>query len=183
MGVPVKSHLVFVGVVIAAAACGPDQRRTVAGDDATPDPDLGLRLEARPLREQVTPDGPVRVRITIRNESDGPMTFKPMLEFGEWLDAEILDKKGVRLQMSADIDGPNALAITLQGGESITDTIDLRCGSDGPERTRNCIMPYEGLARPGTYTVRMRFTLPCNPCSVLNTIEAEPFVVRVLRGD
>jgi hypothetical protein len=146
----------------------------------------GLALSAAPLREIVPVEGPLLVEIVVTNVSDSIARFRPIFNFGAFLDAEILDSFGVSLGETASVDPPNQFQLTLWPGESVNATVDLRCSiggfrMEGLEDT--CFGPYDGLSRPGTFEVRMHFTVPCDErggCDVPLTLEAEPFQVRVV---
>lgn len=141
--------------------------------------DRSLELTASPLRNAVPVEGPLLVEVTVRNPSDSVVRFRPIFHFGRWLDAEILDSAGSPLPKTAAIDPPNAWAVSLETGESISDTVDLRCSMPVPGDTP-CMAPYD-LSRPGAYEVKMHFTLPCDieDCGERVTVEAEPFTVLV----
>lgn len=143
----------------------------------------GLRLTVSPLRTVVGVAGPLEVEVTIHNRTDSVVTFRPILDFGDWLDAEISGPLGSPVPKTASIDAPNAWAISLKSGESFTDTVDLRCTFPIPEDDY-CMAPYD-LSVPGAYEVKVRFTIPYYPSDHPDdsvrpvTLEAAPFSVRV----
>lgn len=150
----------------------------VEGDSSTVD--SGMRFTVAPLHKVVPVEGPMQVEITLRNVSDSIVVFKPIFNFGAWLDAEIVDSAGVPVPKTAQIDPPNALRTLLRPGESLTVPVDLRCST--PVNQGPCMAAYDGLFRPGVYQVKMHFTLPCLTCDERVTVVADPFTIRVDRS-
>jgi hypothetical protein len=171
-------------LAITVAACH------VAEDSTTADPDIttgrfgpaahGLRMSAEPLRKTVPTKGPLWVEVTVRNVADSVVRFRPIFNVGGWLEAEITGPTG-RVPKTASVDPPNVWVVSLQPGESVTDTTDLRC--DVPEPTRDgCMAPYD-LSYPGEYVITLHFAVPCEigHCDNLATVQTEPFAVQILQ--
>lgn len=170
-------------VICVTVGCqGSAEQSTAGAGEDVPSTDHGLELTASPVQTTVPAEGPLEVEITIRNASESVVRFRPVFVFGRWLDAEVLDAAGSPIPKTAEIDPPNAWAVSLGTGESITDTVDLRCSLPVPEEN-SCMAPYD-LSGPGAYEVKMHFTLPCDieGCGERVKLEAEPFTLRV-RGE
>jgi len=167
--------VVWVGVGCQNVA---ERNAAIEGQEASV-ADHGLEVPVSPPRNEVPADGPLEVEISVRNLSDSVVQFRPIFNFGAWLDAEILDRSGSPIQKTASIDPPNAWAVSLRTGESIADTVDLRCSLQVPAGIP-CTAPYD-LSRPGTYQVKMHFTLPCDieGCDEFIKVEAKSFTVKV----
>jgi hypothetical protein len=141
-----------------------------------------VQLIAEPLLDAYAREGPIAVRISIRNGSDSAFVFRPILDFGAFLDAEIVDKRGEVLPKTMELDPPNAGEVRLASGETYSDTVDIRCSMLVIE-LGECSSMYD-LTEPGTYEVRMRFAAPCDPPNCRRAherLEADPFRVSIRR--
>jgi hypothetical protein len=177
-----RKQLYFAAIGVSiVVGCRNVAERSASVEDASGAPAQGLHLTALPVRTTAGISGPLEVEITLRNLTDSVVQFRPVFNFGAWLDAEIVDASGSVLPRVSHIDPPNAWAVSLRTGDSVTDTVDLRCSLEMPDE-HSCIAPYD-LSRPGAYAVRMHFTLPCDieGCGNLVKVEAKPFTVRVRR--
>lgn len=150
------------------------------GQDSTA-VDHGLQMTASPLRKVYPLDGPMEVQLTFHNLSDSMVVFRPIFYFGVWLDADIIDSAGRAVPRTMEITPPsplNTLETFIRPRQSISAVVNLRCAI--PSSSLPCEGPYDALSEPGTYQVKMRFTLPCqeNKCM---TVVAEPFAIRVER--
>jgi len=179
-----RQIVLLVVVVCFSGGCGDvSERPTERMVDDVAFSANGLRLTVSPLRTVVGVAGPLEVEVTIHNLTDSVVTFRPIFDFGDWLDAEISGPLGSTVPKTASIDAPNAWAISLKSGESFTDTVDLRCTFLIPEDDY-CMAPYD-LSVPGAYEVTLRFTIPHYPTEDPDdlvrpiTLEAAPFSVRV----
>jgi len=156
----------LAALILAAVACGEgaeersaDERQvTVSGVE-------GLQLSVTPRSETYTPDGTLEVEVTLVNTADSVIRFRPIFSFGRWLDADIRGPDGELLEKTAAIDPPNAWPVSLDPGQSITETVTA---------------PYD-LTRPGPYRVAVRFTMPCDirGCDDPVTVHAPPVTIRV----
>lgn len=159
-----------------------ERRTETAMDDVSPSAN-GLKLTVSPIRTVFGVSGPLEVEVTVLNLTDSVVTFRPIFDFGDWLDAEISGPLGSPIPKTAFIDAPNAFAISLESGESVTEIVDLRCTFPIPE-DNSCMAPYD-LSAPGGYEVKVRFTLPYyspdypDDTVLPVTLEAEPFSIRV----
>ena len=138
----------------------------------------GLQLDAYPLQTVVARDGPLLVEITLINNTDSVVTFRPIFSIGGWLNAEVIGPTGERVAKTASVDPPEAWAVTLHPGESYTDTTDLRCDVPSPNREA-CAAPYD-LSPVGHYRITLRFFIPCyDDCRNTDPLIARPFTVKV----
>lgn len=162
--------LSVLGVVIIAVGCS-----------AGPDSSSGaLSLVVEPHREVVPVEGPILARVVLHNETNSPVSFRPILMFGHWLDAEITGPDGTILPRTLELDPPNQGEIELQPGDSLVETVDLRCGAPLLPDEEGCLGPYS-MTEPGEYTFRAQFTAPCwfDDCEDTFTVRAPIFRIRV----
>lgn len=137
-------------------------------------------LMVEPLAEVYPTEGPLEVEVTIRNETDTEFFFRPILNFGAFLDADIVDSAGELLTRRMELDPPNAAEVRLDAGESHVDTVNIRCSIMVVE-LGECLQMYD-LSEPGTYEVRMRFSAPCDSphCTEAHDrMKAQPFRIEI----
>jgi len=139
-----------------------------------------VQLIAEPLSQVYPTTGPLMVRVTILNGTGDEFVFRPILDFGAFLDADVVDVQGGVLPRMMDLDPPNAREVRLGRGQVYSDTVDLRCSMLVAE-LGECLEMYD-LSVPGTYEVRMRFSAPCDPphCTGAHErLDAEPFLIEI----
>ena len=162
--------------VTATTGCGQQRNASEREEDRTGTP----RLLAKPIHSNVAAEGPMLVEIELRNESDSAIELRETFTVGsEWLVADITDAVGSPVELDASIFEPYAPPLTLGPGQVFRDTVDLRCDVGTREPSRNCVPPYGGLLNPGTYSITMKLTVPCEACSEYIELVALPFTVRV----
>jgi hypothetical protein len=176
-----RNQLTVVAVAVwVAVGCqgAPEPPPEASSQEMTGTQD-GLGLRVTPLSEIYRIEGSLEVQITLENRTDSVMRFRPIFNFGRWLDADIWNSSETLLESTASIDPPNAYPITLEPGQSITETVDLRCSLPVTGGVP-CTAPYD-LKQPGTYRIRMRFTMPCDirGCEEVTTVEADAITIRV----
>lgn len=174
---------VVLVVALTATACSgradEDAPRQSGLESGFPDE---VQLVAEPLRDVYATSGPIEVRIAIQNGSDTEFVFRPILDFGAFLDADVVNGRGEVLPRMMELDPPNAGEVRLASGETYSDTVDIRCSMLVIE-LGECSQMYD-LSEPGTYEVRMRFSAPCDPphCSEAHQrMEAEAFLLEIRR--
>lgn len=172
--------LVFV-VLIMGTACSQAEEEDASRQSGSESGSLdGVQLIAEPIRDVYPIRGPVEVRIEMRNRSENEFVFRPILDFGAFLDADVVDERGEVLPRRMELDPPNAAEVRLASGETYSDTVDIRCSMLVTE-LGECSQMYD-LSEPGTYEVRMRFSAPCNPphCSEAHQrMVAQPFRIEI----
>lgn len=178
-----RVRALMIVVLLTGTACS-----TAEDEPDAPQPGVAsgssgeVQLIAEPLREVYPTRGPLEVRIAITNESDTEFVFRPILDFGAFLDADVVDGRGEVLPRSMELDPPNAGEVRLASGDTYADTVDIRCSMHVIE-LGECSQMYD-LSQPGIYEVRMRFTAPCDPpyCSAAHRrMEARPFRIEIRR--
>lgn len=171
----------ILALVLTGTACSPTDdghAARQAGSESGPLDEV--QLIAEPLHDVYPTRGPVEVRIAIRNGSDTEFVFRPILDFGAFLDADVVNERGEVLPRRMELDPPNAGELSLASGETYSDTVDIRCSMLIVE-LGECSQIYD-LSEPGTYEVRMRFTAPCDPphCREAHQrLEAKPFRIEI----
>lgn len=176
-----KLSIVVLFALTSVLACAPTGEETAPNEDqASVSGSHGLRLSVAPRSAAYARTGPMEVDVTLVNATDSVVRLRPIFSFGRWLDADIRGPSGELLENTAAIDPPNAWPVTLEPGQSITETVDLRCSLPVTPGVP-CTAPYD-MTRPGQYEIVVRFTVPCDirGCERMITTTASP--IRILVG-